>query len=63
MPNISQSVASWVDMFVQEMMNASNWDDVRNRAMKILEAFEQNVVAQTTASVEVDDLKNPFWHP
>ncbi|XP_010937662.1 uncharacterized protein [Elaeis guineensis] len=51
-PNISQNVASWVDMFVQEMMNASNWDDVRNRAMKILEAFEQNVAAQTTASVE-----------
>ncbi|XP_008812032.1 uncharacterized protein LOC103723021 isoform X2 [Phoenix dactylifera] len=51
-PNISQNVVSWIDMFVQEMMNASNWDDVRNRAMKILETFEQSVVAQTTSSVE-----------
>ncbi|XP_008784511.1 uncharacterized protein LOC103703441 isoform X2 [Phoenix dactylifera] len=49
---IPQDVPSWVDIFVQEMMNASNWDDVRGRAMKILEAFERNVVAQTTASVE-----------
>nr|XP_010920644.1 uncharacterized protein LOC105044443 isoform X2 [Elaeis guineensis] len=49
---IPQDVPSWVDIFVQEMMNASNWDDVRGRAMKILEAFERNVVAQTTTSVE-----------
>ncbi|RRT80579.1 hypothetical protein B296_00006478 [Ensete ventricosum] len=43
---------SWVDIFVKEMMNASDWGDRRCRAMKILEAFEGNVVAQTTAVVE-----------
>ncbi|KAJ8477924.1 hypothetical protein OPV22_021651 [Ensete ventricosum] len=36
----------------KEMMSASDWDDVRGRAMKILEVFERNVVAQTTAAVE-----------
>ena len=39
-------------MTVQEMMNASNQDDIRDHAMKILEAFERNVIAQTTSSVE-----------
>uniref|UniRef100_A0A6V7QT42 CUE domain-containing protein n=1 Tax=Ananas comosus var. bracteatus TaxID=296719 RepID=A0A6V7QT42_ANACO len=47
-----QNRAAWVDMFVQEMMNASDWDDVRGRAMKFLEAFERNVVENATASAE-----------
>lgn len=51
-----QNRAAWVDMFVQEMMNASDWDDVRGRAMKFLEAFERNVVENATASAEVDNL-------
>ncbi|XP_072960356.1 uncharacterized protein [Typha angustifolia] len=44
--------SSWVDMFVQEMVNASDWDDVRGRAMKFLEAFERNAAAGTTSLVE-----------
>lgn len=44
--------SSWVDILVQEMMNASDWSDVRSRAMKILESFEQMVVAQSTATKE-----------
>lgn len=44
--------SSWVDLLVQEMMNASNWSDVRSRAMKILESFEQMVVTHSTASKE-----------
>ncbi|CAL9177200.1 unnamed protein product [Musa hybrid cultivar] len=51
-PREAQNGSSWVDIFVQEMMSASDWDDVRGRAMKILEVFERNVVAQTTAAVE-----------
>ncbi|CAD5172474.1 unnamed protein product [Musa acuminata subsp. malaccensis] len=46
---------SWVDIFVKEMMNASDLGDVRGRAMKILEAFEGDVVAQTTAVVEQNE--------
>lgn len=44
--------SSWIDIFVQEMMNASDWDDVRSRAMKILESFEQMIVAYSTSSKE-----------
>lgn len=44
--------SSWVDILVQEMMNASDWSDIRSRAMKILESFEQTVVAQSTAAKE-----------
>ncbi|KAK8959764.1 hypothetical protein KSP40_PGU001524 [Platanthera guangdongensis] len=44
--------SSWVDIFVQEMMNASDWSNVRSRAILILESFEQMVVANSTASKE-----------
>lgn len=54
--SMRQNRAAWIDMFVQEMMNASDWDDVRGRAMKFLEAFERNVVENATASAEVDNL-------
>lgn len=47
-----QGESSWVNLFVQEMTNASNWDDVRGRTRKFLEAFERNVVEQKTASGE-----------
>ncbi|KAJ0979462.1 hypothetical protein J5N97_014936 [Dioscorea zingiberensis] len=36
--------SSWVEFFVQEMMNASNWDDVCGRVLRILEAFERSAV-------------------
>ncbi|KAM0953567.1 putative ubiquitin system component CUE, UBA-like superfamily [Dioscorea sansibarensis] len=42
--------ASWVEFFVQEMMNTSNWDEVRDRVSKILEAFERSVLEQPTSS-------------
>ncbi|KAJ4979203.1 hypothetical protein NE237_009983 [Protea cynaroides] len=44
--------SAWVDIFVQEMMNAVDLDDARNRATRILEAFERNVVAHVRASEE-----------
>ncbi|KAK8928767.1 hypothetical protein KSP39_PZI017805 [Platanthera zijinensis] len=44
--------SSWVDILVQEMMNASDWSNVRSRAILILESFEQMVVANSTASKE-----------
>lgn len=47
---------SWVDVFVQEMMKASDWDDVKGRATKILEAFEGNVVGKCKETWEVDIL-------
>ncbi|OVA03511.1 Ubiquitin system component Cue [Macleaya cordata] len=44
--------SSWVDIFVQEMMNASDLDDARGRASRILEAFEKSVLAHSRASEE-----------
>ncbi|KAF9600869.1 hypothetical protein IFM89_013465 [Coptis chinensis] len=42
--------SSWVDMFVQEMMTASDMDDARLRATRMLEAFERSIVAHLTDS-------------
>ncbi|MCL7041664.1 hypothetical protein MKW94_014250 [Papaver nudicaule] len=44
--------ASWVDIFVQEMMSASDLDDARGRAARILEAFEKSVEENSRASHE-----------
>nr|DAD27770.1 TPA_asm: hypothetical protein HUJ06_029238 [Nelumbo nucifera] len=57
--SISESTSStgtdgskWVDIFVQEMMNATDLDDARGRAARILEVFERNVVAHARALEE-----------
>ncbi|KAF6137755.1 hypothetical protein GIB67_040463 [Kingdonia uniflora] len=44
--------SSWVDIFVQEMMNASDLDDARSRASRILESFERSVINHSRASGE-----------
>ncbi|KAG6488515.1 uncharacterized protein LOC122004989 [Zingiber officinale] len=51
-PVESQNGSSWVDLFVQEMMDAADWDDVRSRAMKILEVFKGDVVTRTSTAME-----------
>lgn len=45
--------SKWVDLFVHEMMNATDLNDARARAAKILEAFEKNVVTQSVELKEV----------
>lgn len=40
--------ADWVELFVMEMMNASNMPDARNRASRALEAFEKSVLSRAT---------------
>lgn len=45
--------SKWVDLFVHEMMNATDIDDARGRATRILEAFEQSITAPSRASEEV----------
>lgn len=55
-PVESQNGSSWVDLFVQEMMDAADWDDVRSRAMKILEVFKGDVITRTSTAMEVDGL-------
>lgn len=41
--------ADWVELFVREMMNASNMDDARNRASRALEFLEKSIRARATA--------------
>lgn len=43
----------WVELFVNEMMNAANIDDARGRAARILGAFERCISEQTRVSNEV----------
>ncbi|KAK4583583.1 hypothetical protein RGQ29_026351 [Quercus rubra] len=45
---------TWVDLFVHEMMNATDIDDARGRATRILEAFEQSIIAPSRASEELE---------
>lgn len=43
----------WVDLFVHEMMNATDLDDARGCAARILEAFETSITANSKISEEV----------
>lgn len=41
--NIPADGEQWVEAFVKEMMRASNINDARNRAFRVLEVFEKSV--------------------
>lgn len=57
----------WVDIFVQEMMNAADLEDARRRAAQILEAFERSITAQSRATELVIHIFScnqfVFWLP
>nr|XP_043628571.1 uncharacterized protein LOC122600007 [Erigeron canadensis] len=40
--------ADWVDLFVREMVNASNMDDARTRASRALEMLEKSIYERVT---------------
>ncbi|KAJ3679142.1 hypothetical protein LUZ60_017153 [Juncus effusus] len=44
--NIPTEGSDWVELFVREMMNASDMDDARARASRALEVFEKSVLAR-----------------
>lgn len=50
--NVSDG-SSWVDLFVHEMMNATDLDDARGRAARILDGFERSITANSKTSSEV----------
>ncbi|RDX67074.1 hypothetical protein CR513_54091, partial [Mucuna pruriens] len=50
--NYPTNGAEWVELFVKEMMNASNVDDAKARASRMLEALEKSICAR--ASVETE---------
>ncbi|XP_057750474.1 uncharacterized protein LOC130968959 [Arachis stenosperma] len=41
--------AEWVELFVKEMMNASNMDDAKARASRVLEALEKSIFTRVNA--------------
>ncbi|KAB1208995.1 hypothetical protein CJ030_MR6G022963 [Morella rubra] len=47
--NPTMDGADWVELFVREMMNASNVDDARARTSRVLEVLERSITARATA--------------
>lgn len=50
--NYPTNGAEWVELFVKEMMNASNMDDAKARASKMLEALEKSICMRTSVETE-----------
>ncbi|KAK8550184.1 hypothetical protein V6N13_118707 [Hibiscus sabdariffa] len=48
---LSMDGSDWVELFVREMMNASNIDDARARASRALEVLEKSIRGQAGAEV------------
>jgi hypothetical protein len=40
--------SEWVELFVQEMMNASDMDDARSRASRALEVLEMSITSRVS---------------
>ncbi|XP_020264147.1 uncharacterized protein LOC109840061 [Asparagus officinalis] len=47
--NLPSSGSEWVELIVIEMSNASNMDDARARASRVLEGLEKSIVARASA--------------
>lgn len=54
--SVPQTADQWVDALVQEMATAKDVPDARNRAGKLLQAFEQFVTARSKAEVRPSSL-------
>ncbi|BBN19268.1 hypothetical protein MPTK1_8g09210 [Marchantia polymorpha subsp. ruderalis] len=51
--NIPGDGTEWVDLLVREMLSASDLEDARMRATRLLEAFEKTVASRTGVITEV----------
>ncbi|KAM7508223.1 hypothetical protein LguiA_018676 [Lonicera macranthoides] len=49
--NQAMDGADWVELFVREMMSASNMEDARTRASRALEFLEKSICARATVEV------------
>lgn len=47
--NLSMDSAEWVELFVREMMSASNIDDAKARASRALEVLEKSIRVSASA--------------
>lgn len=46
--NYPMDGAEWVELFVKEMMSASNIEDAKARASRVLEALEKSISARVS---------------
>ena len=44
--------SKWVELFVQEMLSASNLDDAKDRAARALKAFEESITCRSGILLE-----------
>lgn len=51
MTNLSTESAEWVELFVREMLSASNIDDAKARASRALEVLEKSIRERVTTEV------------
>lgn len=49
--NLSTESAEWVELFVREMLSASNIDDAKARASRALEVLEKSIRERVTTEV------------
>lgn len=47
--NIPKDGSEWVDLFVREMMEASNMEEARARASRALESLEKSIIARVNS--------------
>ncbi|KAK7292047.1 hypothetical protein RIF29_07682 [Crotalaria pallida] len=52
--NYPVSGAEWVELLVKEMMNASNMDDAKARASRVLEALEKSICMRASAKTDLN---------
>lgn len=60
--NLPMDGAQWVELFVSEMMSASNMDDARVRASRALEALEKSIVVRAGAEATQSYQQVSFIH-
>lgn len=48
MPPSGSGGSQWVELFVQEMMNASDMDDARSRATTALQVLEKSIISRAS---------------
>lgn len=47
--NLPKDGADWVELFVREMMTASDMDDAKARASRVLEVLEKSIYARASS--------------
>lgn len=60
--NLPADGTEWVDLFVREMMSATNIDDARSRARTVLESLEKSIGTRAEAAQSCHKVSVDFLH-